>query len=135
MKQMTGGAPLCTTLLLLTWTESKRALRHSCFLSVLLNHCHFSLFMVLCCLSQKNDPTSTGISLRCMHSSTVSCSDWKPNPQMMWLHGLPLKECTVLQPPCPTELFSQCYVLCFPLCGFLTRLSSENFLHLLCKSI
>lgn len=93
--------------------------------------------MMLCHLSQKNDPASKGISFGCMHNSTLSCSDYKPSPDdvAFQLYGLPLMYRTVLQPPCPTELFSQHFVLRFPLCGFLTRVSSENFLHLLCKSI
>lgn len=41
MKQMTGDAPLCTMLLLLTWTESKKASLYSlfkvfCYISVIL---------------------------------------------------------------------------------------------------
>lgn len=42
MKQMTGDAPLCTMLLLLTWTESKRACLCSLF-TVFPNQMFYSL--------------------------------------------------------------------------------------------
>lgn len=37
--------------------------------------------------------------------------------------------------PALQNYFHSVNVFCFPLCGFLTRLNPENFLHLLCKSI
>lgn len=83
MRQTTGAAPLCTTLLPPTWTESKRALGNPC-LELFPESGAFHLFMVLCCLSQRDDAISTGMSLRCVPSSTVSCCHWEPSLQVMW---------------------------------------------------